>query len=118
MKRAKTGDLIYCDPPYVDTQAILYGAQAFTLDRLFVAISKAKARGAFVVLSIDGKKKSGTKTVNIEPPEGLFETETYVNCGRSMLRRFQMEGQTLEAEFVSDRLLLTWSIGESDGSRQ
>ena len=26
--RARAGDLVYCDPPYVDTQAILYGAQS------------------------------------------------------------------------------------------
>ena len=41
-------------------------------------------------------------------PEGLFETTVMVNCGRSMLRRFQMQGQTLEGEVVADRLLLTW----------
>src|SRR6185312_111276 len=29
MQRAKAGDLVYCDPPYLDTQAILYGAQDF-----------------------------------------------------------------------------------------
>ena len=73
MERAGEGDLIYCDPPYFDTQAILYGAQAFTLERLYAAVERAKARGAFVALSIDGKKKSGTKTVEIEPPQGLFE---------------------------------------------
>ena len=31
-------DIIYCDPPYVDTQSILYGAQRFSLDDLFLAI--------------------------------------------------------------------------------
>jgi DNA adenine methylase len=41
-------------------------------------------------------------------PDGLFETEVFVNCGRSMLRRFQMGGHTLESEFVADRLLLTY----------
>lgn len=108
MARAKKGDVVYCDPPYFDTQAILYGAQSFTLDRLYEAVGRAKAKGAFVALSIDGNKKSGKKTVAIEPPKGLFEREALVNCGRSMLRRFQMEGQTLETEVVSDRLLLTW----------
>ena len=107
--RAKKGDLVYCDPPYTDTQAILYGAQKFTLKRLYDAIARAKARGVFIVLSIDGHKKSGRKNVDVGMPEGLFETEGLVNCGRSMLRRLQMEGQTLEAEIVADRLLLTWS---------
>jgi DNA adenine methylase len=109
INRAKKGDLVYCDPPYADTQAILYGAQKFTLKRLYDAIARAKGRGVFVVLSIDGHKKSGKKNVDVGMPEGLFETEGLVNCGRSMLRRLQMEGQTLEAEVVADRLLLTWS---------
>ena len=34
--------------------------------------------------------------------------QAFVNCGRSMLRRFQMGGKTLESEVVSDRLLLTY----------
>jgi DNA adenine methylase len=110
MDAASEGDLIYCDPPYSDTQAILYGAQDFTLDRLLSAIERAKRRGVFVALSIDGHKKSGTRVCDIPINQGLFETACHVNCGRSMLRRFQMGGQTLESEVVEDRLLLTWSL--------
>lgn len=40
--------------------------------------------------------------------EGLFAREFSVNCGRSMLKRFQMGGQSLDSEVVSDRLLLTY----------
>jgi len=109
MKLAKAGDLVYCDPPYKDTQAILYGAQVFSLERLYSEIADAKARGVHVALSIDGKKRSGRKKVDVRIPTGLFETERQVNCGRSMLRRLQMEGQTLESEVVADRLLLTWN---------
>ncbi|MDE1962914.1 MAG: Dam family site-specific DNA-(adenine-N6)-methyltransferase [Xanthomonadaceae bacterium] len=105
--RAQSGDLIYCDPPYQDSQAILYGAQAFRLPELFDAIGRAKRRGVIVALSIDGTKKSGGNVVAIEPPSGLFAREQSVHCGRSMLRRFQMEGQSLESEEVSDRLYLT-----------
>lgn len=107
------GDLVYCDPPYVDTQAILYGAQRFSLARLFKSIAQAKGRGVFVALSIDGTKRSGDKICDIPIPDGLFETEAMVNCGRSMLRRFQMAGQTLERETVADRLLLTYSARDS-----
>ncbi|MGH7139997.1 MAG: Dam family site-specific DNA-(adenine-N6)-methyltransferase, partial [Pirellulales bacterium] len=109
MGRAEKGDLIYCDPPYVDSQTILYGAQTFSLTRLFEAIVQCKSRGVFVALSIDGTKRSGDKVCDVPIPDGLFETEAMVNCGRSMLRRFQMSGQTLENEAVADRLLLTYA---------
>jgi DNA adenine methylase len=105
---AKLGDLIYCDPPYTHTQAILYGAQSFSLAHLMTVIADCKRKGAFVALSIDGMKKSGSKVCDLPIPKGLFEREVFIHCGRSMLRRFQMNGQTLEAEHVSDRLLLTY----------
>lgn len=108
MRQAGEGDVIYCDPPYTHTQAILYGAQSFSLERLFGEISDAKDRGAKVVLSIDGSKLSGDKILDIPIPHGLFERELMVNVGRSMLKRFQMEGQTLEDHVVADRLLLTY----------
>jgi DNA adenine methylase len=108
MREAKSGDLVYCDPPYSDTQAILYGAQAFHLDDLFNEIDKCKSRGVRVALSIDGTKKSGGRNIVNSAPAGLFNSEAMVNCGRSMLRRFQMEGRTLESEVVADRLLLTY----------
>lgn len=110
MESAREGDLIYCDPPYLDTQTILYGAQGFTLGKLFAIISRCKSRGVFVALSIDGTKRSGDKICNVPIPSGLFEYEARVNCGRSMLRRFQMSGQTLETEVVANRLLLTYSL--------
>ncbi len=105
---AMPGDVVYCDPPYTHTQAILYGAQAFTLERLLAAIDRCKSRGVRVVLSIDGTKKSGATLCDLPLPKGLFEREALVNCGRSMLRRFQMRGETLEGENVHDRLLLTY----------
>lgn len=108
MQEAKAGDLIYCDPPYVDTQSILYGAQAFSLRRLFQTIEACKQRGVYVALSIDGTKKTGRRKLSLPLPDGLFEREVIVHCGRSMLRRFQLSGQTLEHEEVTDRLLLTY----------
>ena len=108
MNRATKGSLIYCDPPYTFTQRILYGAQGFSLERLFEVIARCKARGVHVALSIDGSKKSGNLVCNVPIPKRLFEREALVNCGRSMLRRFQMNGQSLEEEVVADRLLLTY----------
>jgi DNA adenine methylase len=108
LQGAKAGDLVYCDPPYRETQSILYGAQDFHLRDLLEVIARCKSRGVYVALSIDGTKRSGHRRCAVPVPRGLFEREVYVNCGRSMLRRFQMEGQTLEGEVVADRLLLTY----------
>ncbi len=108
MSRAVSGDLVYCDPPYTHSQAILYGAQSFKLRELLHTIGDCKARGVHVALSIDGTKRSGDTICDLPIPEGLFEREVLIDCGRSMLRRLQMVGQTLEGEVVADRLLLTY----------
>ena len=105
---ARPGDLIYCDPPYSYSQSILYGAQSFSLENLIALIDRCKSRGVYVALSIDGTKKSGDVLCDLPIPDGLFEREVFIDVGRSMLKRFKMEGKTLEGEFVTDRLLLTY----------
>jgi DNA adenine methylase len=108
MSLAKPGDLIYCDPPYTYSQGILYGAQSFSLEHLLSIIEKSKLRGVNVALSIDGTKRSGNLICNLPLPEGLFEREILIDIGHSMLKRFQMNGKSLDGEKVSDRLLLTY----------
>lgn len=108
MERARPGDLIYCDPPYTHSQAILYGAQSFSLSDLFRVTERCKRRGVFVAISIDGTKRSGKHVCDLPIPDGLFERELFIDVGRSMLKRFQMDGRTMEHEIVSDRLLLTF----------
>ena len=108
MDRAQAGDLIYCDPPYTHSQGIIYGAQEFNIEHLFEKISECKARGVYVMLSINGSRESNKKDISITPPEGLFERDIPVNCGTSMIDRLQNAGQTMENEIVYDRLMLTW----------
>jgi DNA adenine methylase len=108
MQAAREGDMVYCDPPYRHSQAILYGAQSFSLEHLLGVIDDCKSRGALVALSIDGTKRSGDLLCDIPIPKGLFEREVFIHGGRSMLKRFQMEGKSLEGEVVADRLLLTY----------
>jgi DNA adenine methylase len=108
MRMARSGDLIYCDPPYTHSQAILFGAQRFKFENLITLIDLCKSRGVRVALSIDGTKKSGRYLCNVPVPSGLFEREIFLHVGRSMLKRFQMGGQSLEDEVVTDRLLLTY----------
>lgn len=62
----------------------------------------------YVALSIDGTKWSGRKVCDVPIPDGLFEHEEFVSVGRSMLKRFQMDGRSLEDHEVHDRLLLTF----------
>ncbi len=84
------------------------GGQEFDLSHLLQIIEKCKKRGVYVALSIDGTKKSGGLICDLPIPKKLFEREIFVNCGRSMLKRFQMGGKSLENEVVADRLLLTY----------
>lgn len=108
MALAENGDLVYCDPPYIDSQAILYGAQDFDFETLIEQIWRCKNKGARVALSIDGKKKSGKKIIELQIPPGLFEREVYLRGGSSMLKRFQNGGEEMVGEDVQERLLLTW----------
>lgn len=108
MDQTNAGDIVYCDPPYLDSQSILYGAQSFKIDNLWDAIRTSKTRGAKIALSIDGYKKSGSKIIKLDMPNSLFERELLVNNGSSMLRRFQKKDELMIGEDVHDRLLLTW----------
>ena len=108
MDKAQPGDVVYCDPPYTHSQSIIYGAQTFNIETLFNKIAECKARGVYVMLSINGTRESNKKDISITPPIGLFEREIFVNCGTSMIDRLQNAGQTMQNEVVHDKLLLTW----------
>ena len=108
MSRAGENDLIYCDPPYTHSQGILYGAQSFNIEELWETIALCKSRGAKVILSINGKKKSGKEDIGVVPPEGLFERLEYVNVGVSMVNRLKSNGKKLDGERVHDALFLTY----------
>lgn len=108
LSTVERNDLVYLDPPYVLTQSILYGSQDFNLDNLWNEIKRCKDEGAYVMLSIDGSKKSGDVEVDVGIPEGVFERQILIDKGSSMLRRFQKEDEVMEGEDVSDRLLITW----------
>jgi DNA adenine methylase len=108
LRDAGKNDLIYCDPPYGDTQKIVYGAQKFSLERMFSVLLRAKGKGASVALSIDGAKKSGNRIIDVSVPEGLFNSEEFLALGGSMLKRFQRDGEDVKDEKVSDRLLISF----------
>lgn len=108
MDKATLGDIVYCDPPYTHSQSIIYGAQDFDIDILWQKIAECKARGAKVILSINGMRDSKKTDISITPPEGLFERKLLINCGTSMIDRLQNNGKKMKDKKVDDQLLLTW----------
>lgn len=98
----------FSDPPYTHSQSIIYGAQAFNIERLWEKIAECKDRGAYVMLSINGTRESKKKDISVEIPTGLFERELIVDCGTSMIDRLQNSGKDIIGEVVHDKLLLTW----------
>lgn len=108
MSRAKEGDLIYCDPPYTHSQSIIYGAQNFSIEKLWDQISACKDRGVKVMLSINGTRESTHKDISANIPDGLFVRDLTVDCGTSMIDRLQNGGKSMQNEKVADKLLLTW----------
>ena len=108
MVRAKEGDVIYCDPPYTHSQAILYGAQEFHIKELWDSVAVAKEKGVKVLLSINGKRKSNSEDISVATPEGLFERILDVDVGVSMVDRLQNKGHRMTKSRVTDRLMLTY----------
>jgi DNA adenine methylase len=108
MAEAGEGDTVYCDPPYLHGQSILYGAQDFQLADLWEAVGQAVEQGASVAVSVDGWRRSGAKPIELGIPDGLFARELLIERGGCMLRRFQMTGTDMAFEQVADRLLLSW----------
>ena len=108
MASARDGDTVYCDPPYLHGQSILYGAQDFRLPALWASVAAAVTHGARVAVSLDGYRRSGAKPIDLGIPAGLFARELLIERGGCMLRRFQLTGSDTERERVADRLLLSW----------
>lgn len=106
--------IVYCDPPYVDSQKILYGAQSFDINRLYAFIEDVKKKNGFVALSIDGKKNSGEKKIELDYEQSLFEEEVFIELGGSMLKRFQLKEGNTSKHRVQDRLLLTKLVELTD----
>ena len=108
MSKPQCGDLVYCDPPYTHSQSIIYGAQAFNIERLWDKIAECKDRGVYVMLSINGTRESKQKDISVDIPAELFARELAVNCGTSMIDRLQNAGKGMTDAVVHDKLLLTW----------
>lgn len=100
--------LIYCDPPYIDTQKILYGAQEFKFAELQEEISKWKMKKSQIALSIDGSKFSGSKEIETSINKKALPYSFNINLGGSMLKRFQLKDKNTKKHIVSDKLYLSF----------
>lgn len=108
MNKPTEGDVVYCDPPYTHSQSIIYGAQDFNINDLWLKIDQCKSRGVKVMLSINGMRESRKKNISVDIPDGLFERKIVIDCGISMIDRLQSSGKVMIDENVDDLLLLTW----------
>ena len=89
MDRAKKGrTLVYCDPPYFFHAKHTLSHKCFSLERLFAAIQRCKARGVFVAPSTSsGTKKSGKySAISPFPRDCSSEAGAWSTRGRSMLQ--------------------------------
>lgn len=81
ISRASKNDFVYCDPPYNNTQKILYGSHSFNMEELLSSISECKIRGATVALSIDTLSDQLKDSM-------LFEQIISVSTGKQKLNNF------------------------------
>ncbi|GBF06875.1 DNA adenine methylase Dam [Deinococcus aerius] len=90
---AKRGNLIYCDPPYIASQGILYGSHEFKFEDLLVEIEKAKWRDVRVFLSIDSLDKHPSIKSNAS---GIWRIE----IGTERLNRLRSRKTTKRVEYL------------------
>lgn len=95
---AAAGDLVYCDPPYADSQAILYGAQAFSLERLLDSIAACKARGARVAPTPGSRRGAACRgCARWSRPPAWCRAERWSRQGSRCRRRAMIPGSCRRA---------------------
>jgi len=104
MLNAKPYDFIYCDPPYKNSQSILYGSPNFKIEELINVIQECKLKNIYIALSVDGKKDN---EYNKYIEQSIFKQKIDISCGKSMLKRFQNKGKKIKNK-ITDKLLLTY----------
>jgi DNA adenine methylase len=83
IKDAKTGDVVYLDPPYANIEDLYFGTKT-DIEFLVESIKAAKKRGSKVILSFDGKRESGTDmTVDVGD---WWDRHEYLDSGNSPFR--------------------------------
>lgn len=82
--RARSGDLVYCDPPYNLSQNIIYGSHNFSFADLIGEVEILRARNVKVFMSID--------SIDLFPlAKEVFHQSHVISAGKSKLNNFYGE---------------------------
>jgi DNA adenine methylase len=99
------GDLLYLDPPYLNTRGRYYGG--IDRDAFFEAVGSVIDRGALVMLSYDGR--AGDMVYSAPVPTDLFPVQLELISGNSPFRKTQSR-RTVE---VRESLYLSFEPPET-----
>lgn len=80
---AKTGDIVYLDPPYFHTKGRYFGTMDF--DRFFEYLDDLNRRGIKYLLSFDGKRGRADYTVDL--PKDLYKRHEFLQSGNSTFKK-------------------------------
>lgn len=106
---AKEGDLIYMDPPYVNTTG-MYFCESFSEDDLWNELRRLNINNVKWLLSYDGITGKDNRTANV--PEDLYIRHEYVNAGHSSFKK--LKSKSVEAladknkDVVKDSLYINY----------
>ena len=80
---AKTGDIVYLDPPYFHTKGRYFGTIDF--NRFLEYLEDLNRRGIKYLLSFDGKR--GEKDYTVDLPKELFKRHEFISSGNSTFKK-------------------------------
>lgn len=81
--RAKTGDIVYLDPPYFHTKGRYLGAIDY--ERFLEYLENLNMRGIKYLLSFDGMR--GDNDYTVELPKELYKRHELISSGNSTFRK-------------------------------
>lgn len=87
IKDAKSGDVIYMDPPYENTTGMYFNGKKFDKDLMFEEIRKANNKDVITFLSYDGKTGEEDRTANV--PEDIYVEHMYIDSGVSSFKKLK-----------------------------
>ena len=80
---AKSGDIVYLDPPYFHTRGRYFGTIDF--DRFFRYLEDLNRRDVKFLLSFDGRRGESNYTVSV--PKDLYKRHEFLRSGNSTFKK-------------------------------